>query len=69
MQLKARLWALIRDLPAEDPVRSYGEQQLALLDKLAAGTTRGPCRPGEPAHDDPAWSVLPSHPDHGGLPD
>ena len=31
-QLRARVEELVRDLPADDPVRRYGEQQMELLD-------------------------------------
>lgn len=62
MQLKARLWALIRALPEGDEVREYGEQQMQLLDHLALGTTRGLRAPGKPPVDDEGWKSLPSHP-------
>jgi hypothetical protein len=41
MQLKARLWDMIQDLPERDDVRIYGEQQMLFLDEIATGTTRG----------------------------
>jgi hypothetical protein len=33
-QLRARVAELIADLPADHPVRRYGEQQMELLDRL-----------------------------------
>jgi hypothetical protein len=41
-QIATRLEALIADLPAGDPVRSYGEEKLAALAELAEDTTKGP---------------------------
>lgn len=45
-QLAERMAAVISGLPAGDPVREYGMQRLADLDRLAQGTSKGP----EPAH-------------------
>ena len=45
-QLAERVAALISGLPAGDPVREYGMQRLADLDRLGQGTDKGP----EPAH-------------------
>jgi hypothetical protein len=45
-QLAERMAALISGLPAGDPVREYGMQRLADLDRLGQSTTKGP----EPAH-------------------
>jgi hypothetical protein len=45
-QLAERMAALIDGLPASDPVREYGMQRLADLDRLGQGTGKGP----EPAH-------------------
>ena len=42
LQLRERIRALIRDLPAGHPARVEGEKEIARLDKLAlAGETRG----------------------------
>ena len=42
LQLRARIRALIKDLPAEHPARREGEQEIARLDRLAiAGEIRG----------------------------
>jgi hypothetical protein len=42
LQLRARIRALIRDLPRDHPARVEGEREIARLDKLAfAGEIRG----------------------------
>jgi hypothetical protein len=48
LQLRARIRALIRDLPADHPARVEGEREIARLDRLAfAGEIRGhPAEPG-----------------------
>ena len=40
-QIATRISSLIADLPAGDPVRVYGMERLADLDRLAQGTTKG----------------------------
>jgi hypothetical protein len=48
LQLRARIRALIRDLPPGHPARIEGEREIARLDRLAfAGEIRGhPAEPG-----------------------
>ena len=48
LQLRARIRALIRDLPARDPARVEGEREIARLDEIAfVGEVRGhPAEPG-----------------------
>ena len=48
LQLRARIRALIRDLPEGDPARIDGEREIARLDRLAFdGEVRGmPAEPG-----------------------
>ena len=42
LQLRARIRALIRDLPADDPARIEGEREIVRLDQIAfAGEVRG----------------------------
>ncbi|MGH2858647.1 MAG: hypothetical protein ACRDMJ_14325 [Solirubrobacteraceae bacterium] len=42
LQLRARIRALIRDLPADHPARVEGEREIARLDRIAfAGEIRG----------------------------
>jgi hypothetical protein len=40
-QIADRLYAMIADLPQDDPVRRYGQQKLVELDRLAHSTTKG----------------------------
>jgi hypothetical protein len=48
LQLRQRIRALIRNLPADHPARTEGEREIARLDQLAfAGEIRGhPAEPG-----------------------
>jgi hypothetical protein len=48
LQLRARIRALIRDLPADHPARVEGEREIARLDSIAfTGEVRGhPAEPG-----------------------
>ncbi|MGC9219822.1 MAG: hypothetical protein ACP5H2_00545 [Solirubrobacteraceae bacterium] len=42
-QLRTRIRALIKDLPADHPARVIGEREIARLDQIAfTGETRGP---------------------------
>lgn len=45
-QIATRITSLIENLPPGDPVRQYGMERLADLDRLAQGTTKG----AEPGH-------------------
>ncbi|MCB0877646.1 MAG: hypothetical protein KDC46_01510 [Thermoleophilia bacterium] len=60
-QILERVKALIADLPEDDDVRAYGEQQLIVLDRMATATTRGIRRLGV-SEDTPGWDEIPSHP-------
>lgn len=60
MQIRARVRALVRDLPEEHPVRLYGEEQAARLERLAYATSKAEEGPIEPASR-PGWDELPSH--------
>ena len=39
-QIRARVRELIADLPEDDPVRRYGEEKMALLDRLGFASTK-----------------------------
>jgi hypothetical protein len=39
-QLRARVRELIADLPADDELRRYGEQQMELLDRLGHASSK-----------------------------
>ena len=60
MQIRARVRALMRDLPADHPVRVYGEEKIALLERLAFASSKAEEGPLEPASR-VGWETLPSH--------
>jgi hypothetical protein len=60
MQIRARVRALIRDLPEGHPVRSYGEEQVAMLERLAFASSKADEGPLEPLTR-LGWEELPSH--------
>ena len=60
MQIRARVRALIRDLPEKHPVRSYGEEQVAMLERLAFASSKADEGPLEPPTR-LGWEELPSH--------
>lgn len=66
LQIRERVKALVHGLPQDDEVRAYGELQMAVLERLATGTTRGVRAPGVPDADDIGWQSMPSRP-HGGI--
>jgi hypothetical protein len=58
-QLRARVGELIADLPADHPVRRYGEQQMELLDRL--GYASSLARDSTPeARSRIGWETIPS---------
>jgi hypothetical protein len=58
-QIRARVREAIADLPADHPVRRYGEEQIELLDRLGHASTKA-------EHSDPesrdriGWETIPS---------
>jgi hypothetical protein len=60
MQIRARVRALICDLPDGHPVRSYGEEQVAMLERLAFASSKADEGPLEPPTR-LGWEELPSH--------
>ena len=58
-QLRARVKGLIADLPEDDPVRKYGEQQMDLLDRLGYASSKAEEGPREP-RSKPGWVEIPS---------
>jgi hypothetical protein len=59
-QIRARVRALVRDLPAEHPARRYGEEQIAMLDELGRATSKAAEGPLEPPSR-LGWEAIPSH--------
>jgi hypothetical protein len=60
MQIRARVRALVRELPEDHPVRAYGEEKIALLERLAFASSKAEEGPLEPAGR-LGWEELPSH--------
>ena len=58
-QLRARVRELISDLPPDDPVRRYGEEKIALLDRLGHASSKADDSPPEP-RSRPGWKQIPS---------
>jgi hypothetical protein len=59
-QLRARVRALVRELPEDHPVRKYGEEQMELLERLGFASSKAEEGPLEPTSR-PGWDQLPSH--------
>ena len=59
-QLRARVRALIGELPEDHPVRVYGEEQMELLERLGFSSSKAEEGPLEPSTR-PGWETLPSH--------
>jgi len=59
-QIRARVEALVKDLPPDHPVRRYGEEKLELLDRLGHASSKAEEGPLEPP-DRLGWETLPSH--------
>ncbi|MDQ3866343.1 MAG: hypothetical protein M3304_05895 [Actinomycetota bacterium] len=59
-QLRARVRALVRDLPEDHPVRRYAEEKVELLDRLGHASSKAEEGPLEPP-DRLGWERLPSH--------
>jgi hypothetical protein len=59
-QLRARVRALVRDLPEDHPVRLYGEEQMDLLSRLGYASSKAEEGPGE-SPTRLGWDQLPSH--------
>jgi hypothetical protein len=58
-QIRARVLELVRDLPADDPVRRYANEQMALLDRLGHASSKA--REGERVSPERlGWDELPS---------
>ena len=58
-QLRARVRALVRDLPEDHPVRRYGEEKMELLDRLGYASSKAEAGGREP-RTRPGWEEIPS---------
>ena len=58
-QLRARVRNLIADLDEDDPVRRYGEEKAALLERLGYASSKAEEGPREP-RSRPGWREIPS---------
>jgi hypothetical protein len=58
-QLRARVRELVADLPAENDVRRYAEQQMELLDRLGHASSKAAEGAREP-RSRPGWTEIPS---------
>jgi hypothetical protein len=59
-QIRARVRALIDGLPEGHVARVYGEEQIALLERLGHSTSKAAEGPIEPASRI-GWETIPSH--------
>jgi len=58
-QLRARIRELVENLPADHPVRRYGEEQMELLDRLGHASSRAEAGSREP-QTRIGWETVPS---------
>ena len=58
-QIRARVEELVSDLPADNPVRRYGEEKMELLDRLGHASSKADEGPRE-AKTRPGWQQIPS---------
>jgi hypothetical protein len=60
MQIRARVRDLIRDLPADHPVKRHAAEKIELLERLAFATSKAEEGPVE-SRSRLGWEELPSH--------
>lgn len=58
-QLRARIEELVAPLAADHPVRRYGEEKMALLDRLGYASSKAEQGGREP-RSRPGWAQIPS---------
>ncbi len=58
-QIRARVRELVRDLPEEHPVRRYGEEQVALLERLGYASSKAE-EGGRESQARIGWEKMPS---------
>ena len=67
-QLRARVAELIQDLPEDDEIRRYGEEQMARLDRLGHASSKAEDSSPEP-RTRIGWDTIPSAaPEYAPLP-
>ena len=59
-QIRARIRSLLEPLPAEHPVRRYGESRVQMLDRLGRATCQAAEGPIEP-ESRVGWDTIKSH--------
>jgi hypothetical protein len=59
-QIRARVWELVKDLPEDHPVHSYGMEKMDLLDRLGFASTKSEDLPPEPREKGVGWDKIPS---------
>lgn len=59
-QLRARVQELIEGLPADHPVRRYGEDKMELLDRLGYASTKAEDLAPLPRDRGAGWEKIPS---------
>ena len=58
-QIRARVRELVADLPDDDAVRRYGEEQIERLERLGHASSKAEDSPKEPPTR-PGWDRMPS---------
>jgi len=59
-QLRARVRAIVADLPPGHPTRDFAEAEIAMLERLGRSTSRAAEGPLEPPSR-VGWETVPSH--------
>lgn len=59
-QIRARVREVIAPLPAEHPVRAYGEEQISLLERLGYASTKAADDAEREPRDARGWETIPS---------
>jgi hypothetical protein len=58
-QLRARIDEMIKELPEDHPIRRYGEEQMARLDRLGRASSKAADSPKE-SRRRIGWETIPS---------
>jgi hypothetical protein len=59
LQLRARIWELVQDLPPDHAIRTHGEARMGDLERLAFASSKAEEGAREP-RSRPGWAELPS---------